>query len=284
MLETAQKRLTFTMPGKAGDALHQYVAAFWYHQQSGKTFDLWLDEHTCKPLVNLFAAQPCVDDVLLKPGIENWSMGGQPWDWALSLDDHAEREFQHLGFRRFPTRQITLEVLDQVPLHIERGASSNCLAVTPLPTTKRRAVLHGTFTSHASGVPGFWRFLSSIRAELEQRFDEIVFVGTAAERSRALEIYPDWLAFNDDGDFLKLAEYMAGAKLVIGAGSSNVVLASLLGIPCVRVHDPIGDYPKVIWSGLGENQINDTERELRSTWPVFRDEFVDAPQPAALTA
>jgi hypothetical protein len=104
----------------------------------------------------------------------------------------------------------------------------------------------------------------------------VCFVGTKDERVRAWELYPKWRSFDDGGEFIRLAEYMSGATMMIGSGSSNVVLAGLLGIPTLRVHDPIGDHPKVIWSNLGDNQLNATERELRDEWPAFRDQWLGA--------
>ena len=61
---------------------------------------------------------------------------------------------------------------------------------------------------------------------------------------------------------------------MIAAGSSVAALASVLHVPCVRVHDPIGEFPKVIWSGLGENQLNETELSLRKLWPPWRDQWI----------
>jgi hypothetical protein len=60
---------------------------------------------------------------------------------------------------------------------------------------------------------------------------------------------------------------MAGSRLVIGSGSSGVALASVLKVPTLRVHDPIGNAPKVIWAGLGDNQWNEEEVALRRLWP-----------------
>jgi len=74
---------------------------------------------------------------------------------------------------------------------------------------------------------------------------------------------------------LDLAKFMAGASLVVGCGSSGVALAGALKVPCIRVHDPIGEAPKVIWSNLGENQLNDTEIGLRKSWPEFRDRWLN---------
>jgi hypothetical protein len=266
--------LVFTMPGKLGDALLQWPVAFHYCRQQESKCTLWLDEKTLKPLVPLFEAQPCVEKVELKSGIENYSMGGQPWNFNMKTEDHLDHEVYHLGFRAFPSRQISLETLNNVPLHIDSRdvATEDSLQVSP-QETHDRVVLHGTFASHTSGVPGFWRFLYDIKNELP----EMVFVGTKPERARALELYPDAKEFNDEGNFLKLAEFVKGSRMVIGSGSSVCALASVLHVPCVRVHDPIGEAPRVIWSGLGDNQLNESERDLRKLWPEFRDKYLGVP-------
>jgi hypothetical protein len=277
--------LVFTSPGKIGDCLHQWPVAFHYCQQNETRCTLWLDEKTLKPLVELFEAQPCVEKVELKPGIENYQMGGQPWDFGLQMSDHMDHEIYHLGMRKFPERQITLDTLHNVPLNIEAGdISSSKSLVSGLPESQHksasRVLLHSNYVTHMGSVPGFWRFVASIAPYLQSRFQEITFIGTPTERARALEIYPHWTGFDDGGSFLKLARYIDESQLVIGCGSSNVVLAGLLKVPAVRVHDPIGEHPKIIWSNLGENQLNATEFELRTQWPEFRDQWLAA-EPAA---
>jgi hypothetical protein len=67
---------------------------------------------------------------------------------------------------------------------------------------------------------------------------------------------------------------MAASRCVIGSGSSGIALAGQLKVPSIRVHDPIGDAPKVIWSNLQEAHLNDTERLLRPEWPKFRDKYL----------
>lgn len=264
--------LVFTMPGKIGDALLQWPVAYHYCMQQELRCTLWLDEKSLKPLVPLFEAQPCVEKVELKGGIEGYGRGGQPFDFGLKTSDHLEHEIYHLGFRNFPTRQITLETLANVPLNIDAAdiATEDSLQVEALEA-EPYTILHGTFNSHAGGTPSFWRFLYDVRHELPKP----TFVGLEKEIDRALELYPEYDSFRDHGDFLELARVVKGAKLVIGAGSSVCALASVLHVPCVRVHDPIGDMPRVIWSGLGENQLNETEHDLRTLWPEFRDRILE---------
>jgi hypothetical protein len=269
----------FSMAGKIGDALHQYPIAYWWARENGKQITLWLDQGMLKPLVPLFEAQPCVEAVELKPGITTYHLGGQPWDFGLKTEDYQGKTVYHLGFRQFPQTQITRDIMTQVP-QVRINATVKEIAATPsfvipdkLPSANR-LILHGTFTAPNGGSPGFWRFLAHVRSDLETLFDEIVFTGTPAERARALEVYPEYRDFDDEGNFLNLARYMAASRCVIGSGSSGIALAGQLKVPSIRVHDPIGDAPKVIWSNLQEAHLNDTERLLRPEWPKFRDKYL----------
>jgi hypothetical protein len=264
--------LVFTLPGKIGDALHQWPVAYWHCKATGKKATLWLDENTLKPLVPLFEAQECVEKVELKPGITSYHMGGQPWNFGVKTADLLEHEVYHLGMRQFPMRQITLETIERLPLNVTRMEGPTL--TVPVDPQRNRLVLHGTFLSHTSGAPTVWRFISDRWDEFKTLFDEIAFVGTPAERQRALELYPDAIAFDDEANFLNLASYIGSSRMVVGAGSSIVVLAAQLCVPAIRVHDPIGEFPRVIWDNLGENQLNRTELELRDEWPVFRDRWL----------
>lgn len=260
-------KTVFTSPGKAGDCLLQWPVAYWWAKKYGKQFEMWLDEKTCRMLKPLFEAQSCVSGVVLKDGIKNWNIGGQPWDFGLNTEDFRDCEIYHLGMRSFPQRQITLQTLEWVPFTVDKQALCNepALETTPL-NPGNRLVLHANFRGQAAGTPGFWRFLYRERGDLESMFDEITFVGTDDEVGRALELYPQWSGFSDAGDFYKLACFISGSRFLIGPGSSIAHLGNCLKVPTLRVHDPLGEFPKVIWSGLGPLQFNETERELRTKW------------------
>ncbi len=264
----------FSCPGKKGDALLQYPVAMQWSKMTGKRFTLWLDENSLKPLERLFGSQECVEAVVFKPGITSYHLGGQPWDFGLQTQDFKDNTIYHLGFRQPPERQITLQTAMAVPFHLDTAklAQEPSLSIVG-PLTANRVVLHGTFQSHHTGVPKFWTFIRDIRKDLEERFDEITFIGTQAETARALELYPQWNAFDDKGDFYDTARLVAGSKLVIGSGSVGVVLAGALKVPSIRVHDPIGEWPKVIWSNLGPGQVNETEQDLRRLWPELRKQY-----------
>lgn len=305
----------FTFPGKMGDALHQWPVVYHYIKQTNdQDIELWLDETTCKPLVPLFEAQPGVKAVKLVSGVENYSCGGQPFHMNLPTEAFSGNRIYHLGLRQFPVRQLSLQCLQdsKVPievspevfaeepsLRVDGKLDAVDLEVSPHfvsgpietaglysrpgrvisvngPPKANRLVVHGqSICPHNRATPTMWRFLSSIAQDIHELFEEVVFVGSAKDREVGLTTYPNWTAFDDDGDFLKLARFIAGSRCMIGVGSSPIVLAGLLKVPSVRVHDRIGnDAPRVIWDNLGSNQLNRTYIELRTEWPKFRDRWL----------
>lgn len=268
----------FYCPGRMGDSLHQWPVAFWWHRETGQPFEMWIDEPTCAPLKPLYEIQPGVSKVVLTNQSKAYNCGGQPWGGDFPMELHAEHTIYSLGLRAFPSRQLTLQAFQDcvVKPQVEPDvlAETPCLTV-PAEPKANRVVLHGTgICHHNKQTPAFWRFLAGIRGELEAAFDEIVFVGSDRDREVGAATYPNWTTWSDDGDFAKLASYIAASRLMIGCGSAPVVLAGLLKVPAIRVHDPLGDAPKVIWSNLGKTQLNATELELRTLWPEFRDTYV----------
>jgi hypothetical protein len=277
-----------TYPGKLGDALMQWPVMYQWSQQTGKTFTAWLDEKTCAGLKNLFESQACCDKVEFKPGIENYMAGGQPFHFNLESSDFKDRTVYHMGYRSFPVRQLTLESAENAKLSVKidrrKLAQEPSFSFSGIEQ-KNRVVLHGNpICPHTRSTPQFWKFLSGIAEELSRDFDEIVFVGSERDREVGTRAYgrredAEWLgnrwqAFDDGGDWLPLARLVAGSRLVIACGSAVAALGGALKIPTIRVHDPIGGHSKNIWSSLGDNQINDTEIELRKSWPEFRDRWL----------
>jgi hypothetical protein len=271
------------MSGKAGDAIMQWPIAYWWAKQHDAKFTLWLDEKSCKMVAPLFSAQPCVEKVEFKEGVVNYQCGGQPWHFDLNNSEFAGRNVYHLGFRSFPERQLTLETLERsnVPVSVDVAtlANTNPFEVPAAGEKVNRLVLHGQgVCPHTRATPNFWKFLSANRKEIVNLFDEIVFIGSPQDREVGSIAYPEWGSFDDGGDFLKLAELMVNSRAVIGCGSSSVALAGALKVPCIRVHDPIGnDIPRRIWDNLSDNQLNDTEVGLRSSWPGWRDKWLTSP-------
>jgi len=271
----------FTFPGKLGDAILQWPVARAWSKKTGECFEAWLDEKTLKPLVPLFESQTCCSKVVLKPGVENYNCGGQPFHMNLPTADLTGNRVFHLGMRAFPQRQLTLQAMQDS--HVGNLSVEDLLEPSfdlgDIPKANR-LVLHGqALYTHTRTTPGFWRFLASIRDELSM-FDEVVWVGSKWDREVGKETYPQYDTFDDGGDFKKLAEFIAGSRCMIGVGSAPITVAGALKVPAIRVHDELANNPpKVIWSHLGENQINETHTALRTEWPKFRDRFL-APAPA----
>lgn len=261
------------LPGKLGDSILQWPAIRLWSRKIGKPVDIWLDQ-SAKQIKPLLEVQPEVAEVKVTNYSVDYTCGGRPWDGNFPTEVHAEREIVSFGLRGFPSRQITLQTLNDVPLGLGTQIPDEPQFDLGPVMSENRVVLHGNFASHHAGVPGFWKFLNRVKADLEDRFEQFVFVGTDGERGRALELYPTWSGYADDGDFLVLARLIAGSRLVLACGSSVAALGGALRVPTVRVHDPIGEHPKVIWSNLGQNQINETEAALRKYWSVFRDRWV----------
>jgi hypothetical protein len=272
----------FTFPGKAGDAIMQFPVAYHWAKQHDAKFACWMDEKSCKMVAPLFAAQPCVEKVEFKPGIVSYNCGGQPWHFDLNNSEFAGRNVYHLGFRSFPERQLTLETLERsnVPVSVDVAtlANTNPFEVPTAGEKVNRLVLHGQgVCPHTRSTPNFWKFLAANRKEIVNLFDEIVFIGSPQDREVGSIAYPEWGSFDDGGDFLKLAELMVNSRAVIGCGSSSVALAGALKVPCIRVHDPIGEFPRRIWDNLSDNQLNETEVGLRTSWPEWRDKWLTSP-------
>jgi hypothetical protein len=278
------KPKAFFLPGKTGDALLQWAVADLYLKEQDEKAEVWLDQGSCKILVPLFEAQPRVTAVKLVGPSENYACGGQPWQGKFTTEQHIEYEIVPMGFRQFPARQITLQTALDFPFKVDTHRLATEVAFDVGPIEKKNiCVVHGTFQSHTSGTPRFWKFFYDVQADLLAAFDRIVFTGSPSERARATELYHGdrYDQFDDHSSFLELARYMAGASLVVGSGSSGCALGSVLKVPTIRIHDPIGEHPKVIWSGLGDNQWNLTEVEARKAWPKLKRSLLQSPEPSS---
>lgn len=269
-----------TFPGKLGDALHQWPVMYHWAKKTGQQFECWMDEVTCGPLVSLFEAQPCVSLVKLIGGVENHTRGGQPFHMNLLTSSFDGNTVYHLGLRGAPQRQLTLEAMlsSKVPVYVKPEVLANEVnLVIPDPEpVKNRLIIHGQGQyCHSGTAPTVWKFIHGIKAELEGMFDEIAFVGSSRDLEVSARTYPQWKVLEDGGNLLNTARFIAGSRAMIGCGSAPIVMAGLLGIPAIRVHDALpGDPPRVYWSNLGENQLNDTEIGLRKSWPKFRDKWL----------
>jgi hypothetical protein len=219
----------FSFPGKAGDSIHQWPVAWWWAKENGKRFTCWMDERSCKVVAPLFAAQPCVEKVEFKPGIEHYNCGGQPWHFDLPASEYENVEAHHLGLRNFPQRQLTLEALHASQLGL--SVTQDQLAETPTieapgevegfsgPRTSASCTAKPS-TRTPRGTPKFWTFISDIAPELSEMFHRLVFVGNDRDREVAKRTIP--MGDHDDhGSFLELAKLMRWPSWSSAAGPAS---------------------------------------------------------------
>lgn len=274
----------FTMPGKMGDALLQWPVVRAWLDQRGQSCELWVDEKTCSGLVELFEAQPGVTGCKTIGGVENYRVGGQPFHMNIDHKQLEGRTVYHLGMRQFPQRQITQQALLDSRCGINDPLRWNpSLEAGGEVGSEDRLVLHGqAMCGHSQATPQFWKFYAGVRETCEEEFASISFVGSPDDLDVAhqfisrlpAESAAKYSLFRDGGSILRCAEHMQNSRAFIGCSSSMAALAGALGVPAIRVHDPIGDHPKAIWSNLGDNQVNDTEVGLRKTFWEWLAQYV----------
>jgi hypothetical protein len=247
----------WTFPGKIGDCFLQWPVARRWADQNLAQFGVAVSE-ALRPIVPLLECQPGVTGVQVWPGITNFSCGGQPWDFGVRVAEGYGQVF-HAGFRKMPTYMITQFVRDQLGFTIssaELGAQSLFVGER---YTHRMLVIHGTLRTHRNDLPRIWPMVRAIEAELHDLFPQGVFVVGTPEELDYSEKWIEGRLFNDQANWLKLAQFLNRASVVIGAGSSVAALAGSLGIPCVRVHDDVNGLPAHVWSHPGPDQLNLTE-------------------------
>ena len=251
----------WTFPGKLGDSFHQWPIAYHWAKEQKQQIVVGLDRTTLQGAKSLFAAQKCVEEVILLDGIKAWNIGGQPWNFGFTGDDYKRwRGVVHLGFHFMPNEQLTYFVRKKFGPLIEvddRTLEEEQSIYTGERKVQSRVLLHGQAKCpHTRKPPAFWGVLDEIAPMLE-RFEQKVFIGLPQDVPNQR---PDgWTHFEDGGDWLTLARYMNNSALVIGVGSAPVALAGAMKVPCIRIHDTIGgqmDLDYRIWSNLGSNQIN----------------------------
>jgi hypothetical protein len=271
--------IAVTFPGKIGDAILQYPAPFHHWRNTGEKFIAVFDK-TLQPLESLFRAQPAVEDVVYETGVQNYTMGGQPYDFGKDdeLKERYGRVF-HMGFREFPHAEITVHALRHMPVAVKWDDLVNTQAFCVGEKTKQdRLVIHGSLFDHCGRTPGMWEVLYQSKEFIGNYFKEIVFVGSQKERTYALSLYPEWGEFDDGNDFLVLGKYLQDSRMVFGGGSCVVALAGGLHVPSVRIHDHVqGTEVVKVWSNVAPKQLNIVEHPQYNAqiFPEFCSHYVE---------
>lgn len=263
-------KVMWTFPGKLGDAFLQWpVAKCWANEREQKiTVGLAKQIAALEPV---FRLQPEVEDVVLLDGIHSFHMGGQPFDFDFSKKDYEPwDEVYHAGFANFPTYQITQFVRDQMGLRIPAALLESARIELGPREPQGYLAIHATPKSNNGELPRVKPLLRACRHGIAKRFSAVWSVGVREDWAST----DDWIdstPFDDGGDWVKLGRFLLGANLVIACGSSMAAYAGALGVPCVRVHDTIGNnLNPAIWSNLGPDQYNFTSLRLQPLMEVIQ--------------
>lgn len=247
-----------TFPGKIGDAILQFPCVYHFHRVHGEKVTAIFDP-SLRPLETLFRAQPSIEGIEYMDGVTSYVCGGQPYDFGKDAELRARFEYVfHMGFRSFPHLEITAYALRQIPVPV---SWVDLVEMQPFAVAEKdprnRLVIHGTLLTHQGRTPYMWTVLHHAREFIKGEFDEVVFVGSQKERDYAKSLYPEWDTFDDQNDFLTLAQYLKDSRLVLGGGSCVVALAGGVHTPSVRIHDHVvGTEIVVPWTNVAPRQMN----------------------------
>lgn len=269
----------WTFPGKIGDAILQFGVMRGWLDATGKGADVQISE-IVEPIGKILEIQPGVESVKVATNrITSYHMGGQPWDFGYKADElNGYSGVYHCGLRSFPTTQITKFTRDALGLEdvvSDQALEKPCLQVPAIAGLgERRLLIHPRRVGQHGGDPLFWSVMRRLLDQgLRERFGSLVVVGTREERLDAQARLGLRTSFADGGDWLALAQYVQGAALLIDAGTGVAPLAAALGVPCIRIHDPIGNHPKEIWSNPQPNQLNYDETQEAADIDAFIKRF-----------
>lgn len=250
--------LAVTFPGKMGDAILQFPVPFHHWRNTGERFTAIFDK-SLRPLETLFRAQPCVEAVEYLDGVQTYVMGGQPWDFGKDkeLRERFDKVY-HMGFRTFPHCEISLFCMRYMPVAVSWDDLVHTQAFNiQNKDPKNRLVIHSTMIDHRGRTPKLWSVLQHSQDVIAEEFDEVVFVGSKAERDYACDVYPQWGQYDDNNDFLTLAQYVKDSRVVLGGGSCVVALAGGVHTPSIRIHDHvIGTEIVVCWTNVAPYTVN----------------------------
>lgn len=255
-----------TFPGKMGDVFLQWPVARAYAKANGGAIDIGLPPDMGS-IGQLMSIQDEVDEVTFLHGINKRSWKMDPPEMGIEKKPFMRWQQQlEMGFRDFPDDQITLYTAKCMGLPVE-GLDKPSIYVGAAKT-QDYCVLHGTaFSISCSTVPRFWDCLDKWRTKLEKKFKRLIFIGAPDDLKLAEGL--GYETFSDDGNILASAQAIRDARFLIGSSSSMAALGSVMGVPLLRIHDPIEGLKKRVHDLLLPNQLNYLGEE-------YPEEFVDA--------
>jgi hypothetical protein len=248
-------RVVATFPGKIGDLFMQWPVTRWYAKKNGP-IDLGIPPFMAG-VSFLMAQQEHVDGVYFteESVLRSWKRDPPPY----GIEDKPWRRWEkqlEMGFRDVPDTQLTLYIAKTMHLDIPKGDLAEPSIYVGERNVANYAVVNGTFLSQTGESPPFWAALGNWYQYILKEFDKIYFVGSVSEMRAVKASDLPFEIFDDGGNLLLTAQLMRDARIVVGSSSAIAALGSAMGVPTIRVHDPIPGFDKSIWDSLLPNQLN----------------------------
>lgn len=212
--------IAFTLPGKLGDNICRLPIAYQYAIQYNKSVDLILDLNSSNCLESVLSKQSWVDNIKFSPGIENYDLGGQPWDfgyYGIELKNNY-KELYHLGYRGCPDKNYTKYALNSVPIKIEELLTTSCIENINIEDKPKKLVISGE-SSRGFADMALRQTLGGLSKYLKSKFDEIIILTINPLDTDTnifyKYIFKDQLSFfNDNGDLNKTVDLLSKSQLI----------------------------------------------------------------------
>lgn len=246
-------RVSFTHPGKMGDAMYSLPAMRYICNKLNTTCDFYTSEY-CRPMKRLFEYQDFIDGFYVPDNykIERMDMGIQPW--YIPVDLSLYQCVWQLGFRQVPDRPL--------PDFIAMVAGvQECAGMAVQYDCPDFETLDEPYITIAPrGKTTFEPLYLDI---IEKSPVKVVQVGGLGEAVG--DISHENTVDQAGLDLLETCTWIKKSKGFVGMMSANLVLANGFDVPRVSPHDGHSwDLRHVVRSELNFYPVNPSAREAIS--------------------
>lgn len=227
----------FTLPGKIGDNFMRLPIAYQYAKQNNVKVDLCIDEKSV-PMASLLQQQPWVNKIIISNGIDNYNLGGQPFDFGKTNEFKIYYEHVYnLGFN--PSQapiigNLTLESLSGSKCPID----AHDILISPSIGFKQKPIKDLCIHLESSHAPRSIEAFEILRKSIDTllaMFENIYIISSSEEYDYTeFTKYSKVKIFNDNGDMSKTVELLSGS-ILIGTYSSMWTLANCMKIKQVII-------------------------------------------------
>jgi ADP-heptose:LPS heptosyltransferase len=212
-------KIAVTHPGKLGDALYSLPTIRHISKILGSKVDFWTSEQ-CRPLIDLFKAQSCINDVFIAKNYvaQHHGCGTQPWELI------PEKEYvriYYLGLRNYPQGRL----VDYYPaVHGFTFCDTTISYDMPMSQISPPCVVV---------CPGRNPLLKGLFSQIMKALAKENNVFQIGPESELINLEIPSLINCPNLDMLETVQTLNCAKLFIGTLSANLVLAN--GFPCKKI-------------------------------------------------